>query len=159
MTQFSVYALIVRSIIPIFLSFFLGAWCDLFGRKPLFYLYLSARIMEQAIVVICSYFLTSPKEYLLLANLPTALAGGYGVWTLATCAFMADISPPETLAFRFGMNHLASSLGRTIAPTVGAYILQASTYTYLIFQFTPFEMDISIKICSEDSLTFKLLLL
>ena len=126
--------MIVRSIIPIFLSFFLGAWCDLFGRKPLFYLYLSARIMEQAIVVICSYFLSSPKEYLLLANLPTALAGGYGVWTLATCAFMADISPPETLAFRFGMNHLASSLGRTIAPTVGAYILQAGTHTYSIFQ-------------------------
>ena len=136
-TQFSVYAMIVRSIIPIFLSFFLGAWCDLFGRKPLFYLYLSARIMEQAIVVICSYFLSSPKEYLLLANLPTALAGGYGVWTLATCAFMADISPPEMLAFRFGMNHLASSLGRTIAPTVGAYVLQEGTNNYLIFQLEP----------------------
>ena len=133
--------MIVRSIIPIFLSFFLGAWSDLFGRKRLFYLYLSARIMEQAIVVICSYFLSSPKEYLLLANLPTALAGGYGVWTLATCAFMADISPPEMLAFRFGMNHLASSLGRTIAPTVGAYILEAGTY--FILQLAPMSRNFS----------------
>ena len=72
--------------------------------------------------------LTYPKEYLLFASLPTALAGGIGVWTLATCAFMADISPPETLAFRFGMNHLASSLGRTLAPTAGAYILEAGIF-------------------------------
>ena len=51
--------------------------------------------------------------------------------------FMADISPPEMLAFRFGMNHLASSLGRTIAPTVGAYVLQEGTNNYLIFQLEP----------------------
>jgi len=73
-------------------------------------------------VIICAYFLISPKDYLLLANLPTAFAGGFGVYILAMSAFLADISPPDTLAFRYGMNHLASNVGKTAAPPLGAYI-------------------------------------
>ena len=120
--QFGVYKTLVANVLPIFFSFYLGAWCDLFGRKLLFKVYLTSRILEQLVVVGCAYFLTSPKEYLLFANLPTAFAGGFGVYIMAVTAFLADISPPDTLAFRLGMNHLASSVGRTSAPPLGAYI-------------------------------------
>ena len=73
--QFIVYKMIVGTFFPVFFSFYLGAWCDLFGRKLIFKLYLSAKCVEQIIVIVCAYYLESPKEWLLLAPIPTALAG------------------------------------------------------------------------------------
>ena len=73
--QFAVYQMLVSTIFPVFFSLYLGAWCDLFGRKLLFKIYLSARCMDQIIVILCAYFVNSPKEYLLLAKIPSSLAG------------------------------------------------------------------------------------
>ena len=52
------------------------------------------------------------------------MAGGYGVWLFALNAFLSDISPPDSLAFRYGMLNLASSLGRAIGPPLGAQLLE-----------------------------------
>ena len=136
MTQFKVYRTLVGSVLPVFFAFYLGAWADLFGRKLLFKVYLAARMMEQLVVIACAYWLDSKKEYLLLASLPTAFAGGFGVWILATSAFLADISPPEQLPFRIGMNHLASSLGRTLGPPVGAYLFTTGMLDWDISSYT-----------------------
>ena len=38
-------------------------------------------------------------------------------------AFISDISAPDQRAFRMGMLHLASSLGRPLAPLFGAFLL------------------------------------
>ena len=146
----------VSTVFPIFFSFYMGAWCDLFGRKLLFYIYFTAKILEQLTVIACAVFLDSPKEYLLLASLPTSLAGkilivgkakkidtlarnwtwhlgGYGVMILAVNAFIADITEPDKLAFRYGMLHLASSLGRPLAAPTGAYLLNQGNLSRLIF--------------------------
>ena len=40
LNQYNVYKTYITSIFPVFFSFYLGAWADLFGRKPLFYLFL-----------------------------------------------------------------------------------------------------------------------
>ena len=93
--HFNVYTTWISSIFPIFFSFYLGAWADLFGRKFLFYLCLSAYFMQQCIVVVCAYFFDSKKEYLLLSKVPTALSGGWSVWMLAMNAFISDITPPD----------------------------------------------------------------
>ena len=69
------YQTLVSSLFPIFFSFYLGAWCDLFGRKLLFFIYLVSRMMEEAVVIICGIFLESKKEYLLLQNIPAAISG------------------------------------------------------------------------------------
>ena len=126
--QFNVYRMLVGTIFPVFFAFYLGAWCDLFGRKLLFKLYLTARCLDQVVVILCAYFLESKKEYLLLASIPTALAGGFGAWMLAINAFVADITSSEYLAFRYGMIHLAGSLARPIAPIFGAYLLKTGGY-------------------------------
>ena len=41
LAQFKVYESLITNIFPVFFSFFLGAWADLFGRKPLFYMFLT----------------------------------------------------------------------------------------------------------------------
>ena len=65
--------MLVGTIFPVFFAFYLGAWCDLFGRKLLFKIFLIARCLDQVVVILCAYFLESPKEYLLLSSIPTSL--------------------------------------------------------------------------------------
>ena len=126
--SFSVYQTLVATIFPIFFSFYLGAWCDLFGRKLLFKVYLTARCLDQMVVLICAIFINSPKEYLLLARIPSSLAGGKSVFGLVTYAFIADVSSPDTRSFRFGMIFFISILASTFAPSVGAYLLSSGGY-------------------------------
>ena len=87
LNQFNVYTTLMTSIFPIFLSFYLGAWADLFGRKPLFYLVLGAYFASQCVTTVCAYFIDSKKEYLLLAHVPWAISGGWAVWGMAMNAF------------------------------------------------------------------------
>ena len=49
--QYSVYSMILGTFFPIFFSFYLGAWCDIFGRKLLFKLHAAARIIDLCIVL------------------------------------------------------------------------------------------------------------
>ena len=128
LNHFNVYTTWISSIFPIFFSFYLGAWADLFGRKPLFYLYLITYTLKQCVYVVCAYYFDSKKEYLLLANIPTALSGGWGVYMLAMNAFIADITLPEDRAFRYGMMHLASSLGHPLGSPFGAWLLRTTSF-------------------------------
>ena len=73
--QFNVYLMLVNSILPLVFAFYAGAWGDRFGRKFQIFIFLIGRILSQLIITMCSYFLMSPKEYLLLAGLPIALVG------------------------------------------------------------------------------------
>ena len=104
---------------PIFFSFYLGAWADLFGRKPLFYLVLTGYFLQQCVYVVCAYYFESKKEYLLLSHVPTSLSGGWAVWMMAMNAFIADITKPEDRAFRYGMLHIVHSLGRPLGAPFG----------------------------------------
>ena len=54
--------------------------------------------------------------------------GGKGVWGLAIYSFLADITTPETRAFRFQMLVFASTLSGPLAPMVGAYLLSNGGY-------------------------------
>ena len=86
------YASLLESIFPAFFAFYMGAWCDMFGRKLILYLYFTCTILKQICVIICAYFLESPKEYLLFAGIPESLAGGKAAFFLAINAFMSDIT-------------------------------------------------------------------
>ena len=77
MAQFSVYSTILATVFPIFFIFYLGAWSDFFGRKLLFKAYLIARCLGQLSLIINTYFLLAPKEYLLFGWIPNALVGKY----------------------------------------------------------------------------------
>ena len=74
-SDFAFIALCMKNIFPTFFAFYLGAWADRFGRKPIFYLFLSATVMSQSIIVICSVYLDTPKEYIFLSYIPSTLAG------------------------------------------------------------------------------------
>ena len=62
--QFKVYETLLDSVFPAFFAFYLGAWADLFGRKLLFYIFLSGIIIRQCIVIICAKIIRNTFDYL-----------------------------------------------------------------------------------------------
>ena len=126
--QFKVYETLLDSVFPAFFAFYLGAWADLFGRKLLFYIFLSGIIIRQCIVIICAYFMDSRKEFLLLAGLPSSFAGGHAAFGLAITTFLTDITHPDYRALRHGIMHLAAGCARPISTIVGAYLFDTGGY-------------------------------
>ena len=128
LTDFNFYKTVATSFVPCFMAFYLGAWMDLFGRKPIMYLFLITTAMQQAIIVVCAYFFESSKWYILLSHIPTSFGGGHAAWHLAISAFIADITTPEERAFRFGMLTLVARLGTPLAAQAGKYLLETGGY-------------------------------
>ena len=124
LTNFNFIKTLVTSIVPTLMAFYLGAWADMFGRKPIFYLFLGSYALEQAVVLVCAYYLESPKEWLLLSYIPKNLAGGFAAWTLSVNAFISDISAPEDRAFRFGMLGLITKLAGPPSSQVGKLLFR-----------------------------------
>ena len=129
LTDFNVYKTLATSLIPIFMAFYLGAYMDLFGRKPIMYLFLITSALQKVVMVICSHWFSSSKWYILLAYIPTSLGGGNAAWNLAISAFLADITQPEERAFRYGMLGWIKKLGNPLAAQAGKYLLEAGGYT------------------------------
>ena len=128
LANFNFYGLVIRNVFPAFFAFYLGAWADRFGRKPIFYLFLTATIISQIILVFCAVYFDSRKEWLFLASVPVTLAGGYAAWILAINSFLADISAPEDRAFRYGMLGLAWRAGEPLGSLAGAYLFEAGGF-------------------------------
>jgi MFS family permease len=72
---FNVYMMMVATLLPIFFSFYLGSWCDIFGRKLLIKVYLISKIFGKTGLILCSYFMNSSKYWLLLCYIPYGIAG------------------------------------------------------------------------------------
>ena len=71
------------------------------------------------------YFIPCLENIYILQSL---FQGGFGIWLAATYAFLADISPPNQLAFRMGMLHLTSGLAKPIGPPIGAFLYKTGNY-------------------------------
>ncbi len=109
------------------MAFYFGAWCDIFGRKYILYLYCGSRVAAQAITVLNAIFLEWKKEFFLLVAVPTALTGGIVGYTAAINAFLADVSSPEQLAVRIAIVSLAELMSRPVGTQIGALLIAYST--------------------------------
>jgi len=66
---------LISSLFPVFFAFYLGAWSDIVGRKFIIILFLTARVISGAVLVLMARFIESPKEWYFLSIIPSALAG------------------------------------------------------------------------------------
>lgn len=84
--QFNVIKDVVANIVPIFLAFYLGAWSDHFGRKPLLYTTQLGKVISAGFGVLNVYFISWSKEvYLVTVILPETLTGKHllnGIWKM-----------------------------------------------------------------------------
>ena len=69
------YVTIVESVFPLFLSFYMGAWADIFGRKTILYIWCISAVLGQIGIMLTAIFMEWPKEIYLVAELPKAILG------------------------------------------------------------------------------------
>ena len=67
----------MSSVFPVFFAFYLGSWCDTFGRKLCILLFLVAKVLGNVILILVAYYLESAKEWYLFALIPTAVVGTF----------------------------------------------------------------------------------
>lgn len=91
-----------------------GALSDRFGRKPVLLAALAGFTIDYLIMGF------APVFWLLLAG--RLLAGLFGASYATANAFIADITPPEKRAGRFGMIGAAFGLGFTFGPLIGGFL-------------------------------------
>lgn len=92
----------------------IGALSDRFGRKPVLLAALAGFAIDYTIMGF------APVFWLLLVG--RLLAGVFGASYSTANAFIADITPPEQRAGRFGMIGAAFGLGFTFGPLIGGYL-------------------------------------
>merc|ERR550519_2402508 len=120
---------VLWTIFPIICSFFLGSWSDSFGRKWLLYLFYVFCLIQNGALMLNSYFMDWPKEYLLFsANLPVAISGGHITFSMGVAAFITDISTPEQRTFRLSAIWFVESLGGPVGTKLGAYLWEVGGY-------------------------------
>jgi len=127
--QFAVWESIVDHLFPIICSLFLGSWSDNFGRKYLLYLYFFFCMVQTSGLILNSYFMSWPKEYLLFSvNLPVAISGGHISFSMGIASFITDISSPEQRTFRLASVYFVESLGGPLGTEIGAHLWTAGGY-------------------------------
>lgn len=76
-----------------------------------------------------SYFMSWPKEYLLFSvNLPVAMSGGHISFSMGIASFITEISSPEQRTFRLASVHFVKSLGGPVGTKIGAYLWDKGGY-------------------------------
>ena len=135
--QFNVYVTIVDNIIPTFMSFYFGAWCDILGRKTVMYSHLTGRMFSHVLLLLNAYFLLEwPNEYYLFTVVvPAAVFGPLSAFFMASNAFISDICSPEDRSFRLGMAQVVGVIGRPLGTLAGGFILEHGIHKLLNCQF------------------------
>ncbi len=105
----AVYALTQFIFAPI-----VGGLSDRFGRKPVLLCALAGFAIDYAIMGFASVFW--------LLFLGRLMAGVFGASYATANAFIADITPPEKRAGRFGLIGAAFGLGFIIGPAIGGFL-------------------------------------
>merc|ERR1711936_48278 len=81
-------------------------------------------VVTDIINLINTIFMEWPKEYLLLDYIPYAITGGGISWSMATTAFVADISSPETRGFRLFVFGFVWKIGSPVGTILGSILFK-----------------------------------
>lgn len=118
----------VESILPSFLSLFLGPWSDKYGRKPVLLSgYLGICLTYLLLCIMANWEITA--WYFLLAYIPTAFLGGIGILMLASFCYIIDITDDYERAWHLAWLDAMTSIGLLIGLFSGPVIFDAYGYT------------------------------
>ena len=84
-------------VVPILLSFYIGAWSDRFGRKPFLAVCMAGKLVAGAGNLLAAVYLEKMDRWswLLVYMIPQNLSGGELTFIMMTYSFIADNSTPR----------------------------------------------------------------
>lgn len=120
---------ILESVIPAFVSFFLGPWSDKFGRRPVIILtytgYLLAYIIMGALTLLSQHAEISPWVYL-LSSLPSVFFGGICALITVIYCYISDVAVSKARDLRMVLNEASILIGMTVGSVASSFIYEAT---------------------------------
>lgn len=101
----------------------IGPITDRYGRK-IALLLASFGSLLGSLVIICTVYLSLDLHFLILASFVSASLGGYLVMSMATLAYVADVSTHRTRTLRIGVIQAVHNLSQTLAFVTSGVWLQ-----------------------------------
>lgn len=116
----------IETFIPAILSFYIGAWSDVNGRKPLIMWPLVGYATSYALLLVGSLFSALPTYALMLTSLPPALTGGFFAVLSGSYSYISDISSATRRTLRIAMVDAALFCGLLLGMVSVSYIYKAA---------------------------------
>lgn len=120
---------ILESVIPAFISFFLGPWSDKFGRRPIIILTFSGYLLAFAIMGVLTFFSLhadiTPWVYL-LSSLPSVFFGGICALITVIYCYISDVAVSKTRDLRMVLNEAAILIGLTAGSVASSFIYEVT---------------------------------
>lgn len=117
--QYGGWLMFVFAIMQFFFSPLVGNLSDRFGRRPI--------LLVSLFIAGINYLIMGFAETLLLLFVGRIISG-LGASSMSTCnAYIADITPAEDRATRFGLIGAAFGMGFVIGPVIGGYLGEFGT--------------------------------
>ncbi|KAI5705051.1 hypothetical protein M8J75_011438 [Diaphorina citri] len=99
---------------PAFLSFFLGPWSDVNGRKPIILCSVFGIFVSNLTWVLVTYIPDLPPIAVLITSVPIALSGGLTTFYLGSFCYISDVTSIESRAMRMGLLQVANFAGLVV---------------------------------------------
>ena len=122
-TRLVFYVTLTDIITSVIAGLIIGPLTDRHGRK-IALLLASFGSLLGSFVIICTVYLSLDLRFLILASFVSASLGGYLVMSMATLAYVADVSTHKTKTFRIGVVQAVQYLAQTLAFIVSGIWLQ-----------------------------------
>ncbi|KAI5642982.1 major facilitator superfamily domain-containing protein [Phthorimaea operculella] len=122
---------VLESLGPAFLCFFLGAWSDRHGRKPLVVWALFGLALSQSMIAVYSTLESLSPWWFIVTGIPNAILGYMILFTGAMC-YMSDISTHENRSLRLTVVQIVLSMGQVTGQVGSSFLVQAIGITGLL---------------------------
>ncbi|XP_023322692.1 uncharacterized protein LOC111697052 isoform X2 [Eurytemora carolleeae] len=110
--------------LPVIISFYIGSWSDIFGRKGFIALCVAAKTLAAFFNLLNAIFLSSWNRWIWLGTVVAVknLSGGYLVFIMVTYSFISDNCTPEDRTLRMGILNFSWAVSKPIASGVGGLL-------------------------------------
>lgn len=117
--ELGMYRMILESLPPTLMAFFIGSWSDTYGRRPILIACIIGSTVQFVCLTLFTVFNLEPM-FVLLTSVPSTLAGGSMIFFTGAFSYINDVCPKKDLAFRMacceGTLYIAILCGNTAGP-------------------------------------------
>ncbi|XP_065890710.1 proton-coupled folate transporter-like isoform X2 [Dysidea avara] len=122
-TRLVFYVTITDIVTSVTAGLVIGPLTDRYGRKMALLLASFSSLLG-TVVIICTVYLSLDLRYFILTSFVSASLGGYLVMSMATLAYIADVSTKETRTLRIGVLQAVQNVAQTLAFVISGVWLQ-----------------------------------
>ncbi|XP_072386971.1 probable peptidoglycan muropeptide transporter SLC46 [Diabrotica undecimpunctata] len=119
---------ISESILPIFLSLFIGTLSDRLGRKPFLVMGIAGTTIHTLLNTFVAYYDDLSPWYFIFTSLPGVLVGGFSTTFVIITLYMADTTTPKKRVIRMGFFEAGMALSSIIGSLCSSYLFYATSY-------------------------------